>query len=67
MKEHISCGRKCKFNSTLCNANQKWNNRTCQCKCTSYCACKKGYSWNPATFICDDSKYLKSTSVTDLN
>ena len=30
--EHISSDCKCKFNSTLCNLNQKWNNNnnTCQ-------------------------------------
>ena len=27
--KHISCDCKCKFNSTTCNSNQKWNNRTC--------------------------------------
>ena len=31
MTEHISCECKCKFNSTICNSNQKWNNKTCQC------------------------------------
>ena len=30
MKKHISCDCKCKFNSTTCNSNQKWNNKTCQ-------------------------------------
>ena len=28
MTEH-----KCKFNSTTCNLNQKWNSKTCQCEC----------------------------------
>ena len=31
MTKHISCDYKCKFNSTPCNSNQKWNNETCQC------------------------------------
>ena len=26
----ISCDCKCKFNSTTCNPNQKWDNETCQ-------------------------------------
>ena len=26
MAKHISCDYKCKFNSTTCNSNQKWNN-----------------------------------------
>ena len=33
MTKHISCDCKCKFISTTCNSNQKWNNKTCQCKC----------------------------------
>ena len=24
---------KCKFKSTTCNSNQRWNNQTCQCEC----------------------------------
>ena len=31
--KHISCYCKCKFNSTTCNSNQKWNNETCRCEC----------------------------------
>ena len=30
--KHISCDCKCKFNSTTCNSNQKWNNK-CQYEC----------------------------------
>ena len=26
--EHISCDCKCKFNSTTCNLNENWNNKT---------------------------------------
>ena len=32
MTEHILCDYKCKFNSTIYNWNQKWNNKTCQCE-----------------------------------
>ena len=49
MTEHISCGSKCKFNSTRCDSKQKWNNKTCQCECKNYWKCKKHYSWNPST------------------
>ena len=27
MVKHISCGFKCKFNSTISNSNKKWNNK----------------------------------------
>ena len=64
MTEHISCDCKCKFNSTTCNSNQKWNNKTCQCKCKNYHKCKKSYSWNPSTCICENSRYLKRIADT---
>ena len=32
-KKCISGYCKCKFNSTTCNSNQKWNNKTCQYEC----------------------------------
>ena len=31
MTKHISCACKCKFNSRICNSNQKWSNKTSQC------------------------------------
>ena len=34
--KHISFNFKCRFNSTTCNSNQKWNNETCQCECQNY-------------------------------
>ena len=40
--------------------NQKQNNETCQCECKSYLTCKKDYSWNLSTCICENGKYLKS-------
>ena len=33
--EHISCDCKCKFNSTIWNSKQKWNNKTSQYECKS--------------------------------
>ena len=66
MTEHISCDCKCKFNSTTCNSNEKWNNKTCQYEYENYCKCKKGYSWNPSTCICENSKYLKIIADTSV-
>ena len=42
--EHISCDFKRKFNSTICNSSQQWNNEICQCECKNYRTCKKDYS-----------------------
>ena len=41
MTEQILCDCRCKFNSTICNSSQKWNNKICQCKCKNYRKCKK--------------------------
>ena len=63
MSEYISCNSKCKFNSTKCNSNQNWNNKTCHCECKHYRKSKKDYCWNPSTCICENSKYLPSRQI----
>ena len=55
---------KCKFNSTRCNSDQKWNNETCQCECKNYRKCQNGYSWNSSIYICENSEHLKSIADT---
>ena len=55
--EHISWDCKCKFNSTTCNSNQKWKNKTCQCE---FKKCERDYHWHPSICICENRKYLKS-------
>ena len=62
--KHISYDCKCKFNSSTCNSNQKWNNGKCPCECKKYCSCKKDYSWNPSICTCENSEYLKSIAHT---
>ena len=41
MIKRISCDCKCKFSSTACNSNQKWNNKIGQYECKNYLKCKK--------------------------
>ena len=36
MTKHISCDCKSKFNSLICNSNQKWNKTKCQYDCKNY-------------------------------
>ena len=64
MTEQISCDCKCKFNSTICNSNQKQNNKACQCEFRNCHICEKDYSLNPSTCICESGKYLKSVADT---
>ena len=49
--KHLSCNCKCKFNSKTCKSNQKWNYKTFQFECKSYCKWKKYYIWNPNIFV----------------
>ena len=65
MTKRISCDCKCKCNSTT-YSNQKYNNKTCQCECKSHHKYEKYYSWNPSTWICENSKYLKSIGDTSV-
>ena len=37
-----------------------------KCECNNYRKCKKDYSWNPSTFICENDKYLKSIADTSV-
>ena len=39
--KHISCDYKSTFNSTICNSNQKWNDKTCQYELKIYHKRKK--------------------------
>ena len=59
--KYILCDCKCKFNSTTCNSNKKWNKDKLQHQCESkkYCVCKKDYWRNPSTCICDNRRCLK--------
>ena len=65
MTKRISCDCKCKCNSTT-YSNQKYNNKTCHCECKSHHKYEKYYSWNPSTWICENSKYLKSIGDTSV-
>ena len=58
MTEHVSCDCKCKFNSKICNSNQKWNSKTCKCEGKNYRTCKKGYSQNRSTCICENNNHI---------
>ena len=64
--KHIACDFKCKFNSTACNSNQKWNNYKGQCECKNYLTCIKDYIWSPSICICENGKYLKSIADTSV-
>ena len=59
MAEHISCDCKCKFNMTICNANQNWNNKYANVNAKIIANTKKVIDGNPSTCICENNRYLK--------
>ena len=64
MEERISCDCKCKFNSAVCNSNKKWNNKHVSVNVKIIVRVKKIIVGILACVFFENSKYLKSTSVT---
>ena len=60
ISKYISYKCKCTFDGKICNSDQWWNNNKCRYQCKKSHACEKDYVWNPATFNCEDGKYLAS-------
>ena len=65
MEERISCDCKCKFNSAVCNSNKKWNNKHISVNVKIIVRVKKIIVGILACVFFENSKYLKSTSVTE--
>ena len=60
LKKHRSCECRFKLDGIKCNSNQWWNNYKCWCECKKHDACKRYYTWNPATCTWENRKYLAS-------
>ena len=65
---HETCKCKCRFNSSVCNDKQLWNDDKCRCECKELIdkdVCDKGFIWNPSNCerecykSYDFSEYLK--------
>ena len=62
---HETCKCKCRFEHTVCNNKQRWNDHKCRCKeLIDKLVCDKGFIWNPSNCewecykSCDFSEYL---------
>ena len=64
---HEMCKCKCRFNSSVCNYKQRWNDDKCRCECKEKIdkgVCYKGFVWSPHNCececykSCDFSEYL---------
>ena len=46
----------CRFNSTVCNKEKRWNDDKCRCECKDLNdkgACDKGFIWNSSNCECE--------------
>ena len=53
---HETCKCKCRFNSSICNNKQRWNDDRCRCECKELIdkgECDKGFIWNPSNCECE--------------
>ena len=56
---HETCKCKCRFNSSVCNNKQRWNDDKCRCECKELIdkgVCDKGSIWNPSNCECECDK-----------
>ena len=59
IKLHETCKCKCRFDASVCNNKQRWNNDKFQCECKELIdkgICDKGYIWNPSNCTCECDK-----------
>ena len=56
---HETCKCTCRFNSSVCNNKQRWNDDKCRCECKELIdkgVCDKGSIWNPSNCECECDK-----------
>ena len=55
IKSQEMCKCKCRFDASVCNNKQRWNDDKFQCECkelTDKGVSDKGYAWNPSNCEC---------------
>ena len=56
---HETCKCKCRFNSSVCNNKQRWNDDKCRCECKELIdkgVRDKWFVWNPSNCECERYK-----------
>ena len=65
---HETCKCKCRFNSSICNNKQRWNDDRCRCECKELIdkgECDKGFIWNPSNCECECYKSCEFSEYLD--
>ena len=58
-KLHKTCKCKCRFDTSVCKNNERWNEDKCRCECKELIdkgSCDKGFLWNPSICECECDK-----------
>ena len=59
IKFHENCKGKCRFEASVCNNKQRWNEDKCRCECRELIdkgSCDKGFIWSPSNCECECDK-----------
>ena len=60
---HETCKCKCRFEHSVCNNKQRWNDHKCRCKeLIDKLVCNKGFIWNPSNC---EGKFYKSCDFSE--
>ena len=57
LHETFKC--KCRFDTSVCNNKQRWNEDKCRCECKELInksSCDKGFIWSPSNCECECDK-----------
>ena len=67
---HETCKCKCRFNSSVCNNKQRWNDDKCRCgykELIDKGVCDKWFVWNPSNYECQCYKPCDFSEYLDYN
>ena len=56
IERHETSKCECRFNSSVCNNKQRWNDDKCRCECKELIdkgVCDKGFIWNHSNCECE--------------
>ena len=65
---HATCKVKCRFNSSVCNNKQRWNDDKYRCECKELIdkgVCNKRFIWNPSNCECECYKSCDFSECLD--
>ena len=68
VESHETCKCKCRFNISVFNNKQRWNDDKCRCECNELIdkgVCDRGFIWNPSNCECERYKSCDFSGYLD--